>query len=185
MTEGTSLIGGWVLFAFTLPWTLLMWLVGLLAMATWIAYKPRFVGFGVLTLTWRPWFEKRWRFSTTLGRTVFYRSSATTTREPYDGRIERHELVHVRQLEDSMVRSFIVGGFVAMIVNDWRYWLALWIAGGFLFGIAYITGAIRYGLMNGYRDAEIERSAYAQTDINVLGSEASWWGYRDRRRRER
>lgn len=181
--KDASLVGGWVLFAITLPWTLLMWFVGALAMVAFIAHRPSFVGFGILKLYWRPWLAKRWGYSTTLGRTIIYRPTASETPDPHDERVERHELVHVRQLEDSSFRALVVGIVVAAGTGDWWWFPLLWLSGGFLFGVAYITAAIRYGIGNAYRDAETERSAYAQTDgADRTGPDASWWDYRDRTR---
>ena len=168
----------WILFAFTLPWTVTVsYGAGLLSMGLFLTdpRSLRWEGAGIAVLEWRPWFAKRWRYSTTLGRVVFCQPGVGE-------RTSRHELVHVHQVEDRMLLSLIVGAIVATATGDWLLGLALWWSGGMWQLPNFATAALRFGWRNAYRDAEHERSAYAQTDELLPGGK-SWWDVRERVRR--
>ncbi len=178
--------GRWVLFAFTLSWTLVTWLLGVLSIACYIAHKPRFEGAGVLTLELREWFatgedgKGPWKYSTTLGRTIWWQPGKRDPGEELDERIERHERIHVRQVEDLMVLSFIVGLICGIATGDWLLAFLTWMSGGLWQLPNFLTAMLRYGFRSVYRDSEHERSAYAQTDKWPNGE--SWWEERDRAR---
>lgn len=184
--------GQWVLWAFTFPWAITTYLLGLLSLVFFLTRRPRFEGAGILSLTWRDWIAKRNRYSTTFGRTLFWnprhREPAETMIEELDERIERHERVHIRQVEDKMMLSFIVGLVVA--IGHWAHgnagagsawWLGIWWSGGMWQLPNFLTAMLRYGWIGVYRDSEHERSASGQTDRWPDGS--SWWERRDERRK--
>ena len=85
-----------------------------------------------------------------------------------------HEFVHVRQTEDLMAISFLVGVVVAAVTGNWILSLALWTAGGAFQAVWFVTAGLRYGwtLDGVYKQSEHERSAYAQTDRWMTGR--SW-----------
>ncbi len=198
MNYNSRKAGNWVLFAFTFPWALITWLIGLLSIAAYVAHKPRFEQAALLTLEWRPWVREKlgFRYSTTLGRLIWYNIGHRDTKPGEDGagveaeldeRLERHETVHVRQVEDRMILAFLVG--LAVAIGFWTHghvgagfawWLGLWTSGG-VWQVPNFLGAIcRYGWIGVYRDSEHERSAYGQTDRWPDGS--SWWDHRDKQR---
>jgi len=181
----------WVLLAFTAPWALITWFIGILSLVFFVAHKPRFEQNGILTVQYRPWVPNKagYRYSTTLGRLILYNLGHRETEAELDERIERHETVHVRQVEDLMLLSFIVGLVVA--IGHWAkgdvgggslWWLAIWTSGGLWQIPNFLTAILRYGWVGVYRDSEHERSAYGQTDDWPGGS--SWWEERDKRRAE-
>ena len=110
---------------------------------------------GLLMVTWRPWFAKRWRYTTTLGLVM-------GTHDPYDvsDTLVAHELIHVRQYIDMNLLGLAIGGLVC--IADWRWGLGIWASSGMLWLVPnFLTGWIRYG--DAYYGSEHERSAYAQT----------------------
>lgn len=154
----------WILFVFTLPWALTIswpWIMLLRAIGAVdeLEWEPT----GVLTAELRPWTTKLWRYSTTLGRGIIYQPGRRAPKgQPWTS-IQAHEHVHVRQIEDLMLLSFIVGLVVAVSTGHWGIGLALWWSGGMWQLPDFITAMLRGG--NAYRDSEHERSAYAQTDL--------------------
>ena len=168
----------WVLFAFTLPWTLLTWLLGALSLILFVAKKPRFEGAAILTLEFREWFARGrdgkglWRYSTTLGRTIWWQPGSRDAKVELDERIERHERIHVRQIEDLMMLSFMVGAGAAIpmwvagnTAGGFALWFCIWFSGGLWQLPNFLTAMMRFGPKNGYRDSEHERSAYSRTDL--------------------
>ena len=179
-----SKVGPWVLYAVTLPWTLTVgygWV--LLACLVWAAEwdSLRFQGRAVLTAQWREWVADRFDFSTTFGRGVVYHPRHTDGDKHIDMTYERHEHVHVRQVEDLMLLSLILGAVMALLTGVWWHGLAVWWSGG-AWQIPNFWGAwLRGG--HAYRDSEHERSAYAQTDIRLYNGK-SWLEKRTERVRE-
>lgn len=191
----------WVLFAFTAPWSVITWAVGGLSMVVWLAHKPKFEGAGILTLEWREWFasgEDRkgwWKYSTTLGRVIWFqpgaRDAGNSEAEQLDERLERHERVHIRQVEDRMLLSFIVGLIVGIgfwahghVGAGFAWWLLMWASGGLWQLPNFLTAMMRFGWKGVYRDTEHERSAYAQTHPVAFMADESWWDMRERQREE-
>lgn len=164
MNEKVARIGNWILFAFTAPWGVIIgWGVILLALALFFAHKPRFAPYGTLTAVWRPWWAKIWKYSTTFGRAIIYHPRvADGTPGIIDHRVEKHEMIHVRQVEDMMLLSFIVGLVVGLVTGNWPLGVALWASGGIWQAPNFLTAMLRGGHV--YRDSEHERSAYAQCD---------------------
>lgn len=112
-----------------------------------------------------------WKYGTTLAYGIIYAPSAVAEGDTTeaDTRYERHEDVHVRQGQDEVVLSFIVG--LAAAIGFWAlghpaagfgWWLGLWCSGVLWRLPNMLTAVLRGG--HAYRDAEHERSAYAQTD---------------------
>ena len=161
----------WVLFAFTAPWSLTVgygWV--LLMKLIGAAEKLRWEKTLVLTAQWRPWAAKRWKYSTTLGRGIVYHGEWRSLPGLVYSRIQSHEHVHVRQIEDLMMLSFLVGLAVALYTGQWGLGAALWWSGGLWQVPDFITALLRGG--NAYRDSEHERAAYGQTDLGPDGK--SW-----------
>lgn len=184
-------MGSWVLFVFTLPAAVLSWLLGLASIIFGLAYQPRFEQGAVLTLQWRKRVDDLWPYSTTLCRTVWY-GAARRTAHPLDEPVERHETVHIRQWEDCMVLSFLVG--LGTAVGLWALggpvsqsvglWLTLWVSGALWMVPNFLTAVMRFGFKGIYRDSEHERSAYAQTTARAFRPGESWWEHRERARDE-
>jgi hypothetical protein len=192
----------YVLFAFTAPWSVIMgwgW-IALLWLCR-IVRDLRWEDTLVLTGVFRdwvviprmlPWSPKiggvrqptpLWRFSTTIGRGIAYQPGARASLGWPLTRIQKHEYVHVRQVEDHMMWSFITGlialFWVGPLTGDWGVafglFFLLWFLGGASQTVNWITAAMR-GL-DAYRDSEHERSAYAQTDPGPDGK--SWLDLRE------
>lgn len=155
----------WILFAFVAPWALtvawpwvlLLWAIRAVTLLEWEEG-------GVLTAELRPWAAKIWRYSTTLGRGIIYQPDCRAPRGVPTTRIQRHERVHVRQTEDLMMLSFVVGLVVALCTGAWWLWPVLWWSGGMWQLPNFITAMLRGG--NAYRDSEHERAAYGETDLH-------------------
>jgi hypothetical protein len=133
------------------------------------AHRWRF-DLSTLTLTawWRPWASRWWRYSTVLSYGVIY--------QPYPSElVEQHEMVHVRQAQDLMCLSLLVGSIAGLVarldLNPGWVFLGVW-ASGVAWKLPNFLGAILRG-GHVYRDAEHERSAYAQTDVHHV-REQSW-----------
>lgn len=157
---------GWVLFAVTLPWAITVgWGWVTLMAIVGAAEEVRLEEHGVLTATWRPWAASLWRFSTTIGRGIVFQA-ACRRKFTFEnmGRIELHERVHVRQVEDLMLLSLIVGVVVFASTGNWLLGLALWWSGGAWQLPNFLTAAMRHGIGQAYRRSEHELSAYSQTD---------------------
>lgn len=151
----------WILFFFTLPWTLTVgWGWVFLMCMIGAAHKLKWEGAGVLTATWTDWAVKKWRYSTTLGRGIIYQPGWRMPPTRHPSRIQLHEHVHIRQIEDLMLLGFIIG-VIAAFFNPW-FGLILWWSSGMWQLPNFITAWLRDG--DPYRDSEHERSAYSQTD---------------------
>jgi hypothetical protein len=168
---------GWLLFVPTLPWSLTVWGLGLLSVVLGLANGIRWKPAGWMTLVWRPVVASRWHFSTTLGRVTWFHPDHHDIGTPGGLRILRHEAVHVRQVEDAMLLSILVGLGAWAWSGSWGLGLVIWASGGAWQLPGFLTAAIRYGWKGIYRDHEAERAAYSQTDYWPGGS--SYWDQRD------
>lgn len=165
----------WILFVVALPTALASWLV-IALLGLGFARRYRWAPGLILTACWRAWVPTR--FSVTLGRAVVYTPEAYDDTAAADNRVERHEAVHVRQAEDENAKALLVAIAVYAVSRSWPLALAVWCSGGLWLFVHNLTAVVRYGISNGYRDAEHERSAYAQTDLpRALGK--SWEELRD------
>ena len=108
--------------------------------------------------TWRPWVEKHWHYSTTLGHGTIYQSKA-------GDRIHQHEPIHIRQIDDMLILSFIIGILCGAAAGSFWWFLGIWCSGIAWQLPNFLTAWLRGG--DPYRDSEHERSAYAQTDRNT------------------
>ena len=175
----------WINFIFAFPYTLLVSYPYVLFFSIFAARGLRIESDGTLTAEWRDWVTRTrkrrsgpprpiWVYSTTLGHGVIFQRRC----RPEAGRAASetwgHEFVHVRQTEDLMAISFLVGVVVAAVTGNWILSLALWTAGGAFQAVWFVTAGLRYGwtLDGVYKQSEHERSAYAQTDRWMTGR--SW-----------
>lgn len=165
----------WILLPLSLPTALASWLA-LVLLGLGFAHRYRIAPGLILTAAWRPWVPTR--FSVTLGRAVVYTPLAYDDTAAADNRTERHEAVHVRQAEDENLKALLVALAVWLTTGHWMLALCIWCSGGLWLFVHNMAAVIRYGFANAYRDAEHERSAYAQTDLpRALGK--SWEDLRD------
>ncbi len=130
------------------------WLFPLLAVGLFLARDLRLLEDGVLTATWRKWAARIWHYSTTLGAGMVLQAGVSP-------RTMAHERVHVRQFEDAALAGLVLA-LVVSLVELQPLWLLLWPAGMLLMLPNFAGALLRGGHV--YRDAEHERSAYAQTD---------------------
>jgi hypothetical protein len=165
----------WLLFVVTLPWTLTVgWGWVLLMTAIRAAGSLRLESGWVLTATWKPWAQRRWKYSTTLGTGIVYQPEARAGKGDDWTPIQEHEHVHVRQVEDMMLLSLLVGISVLLAVGlgtgSWAFaavlGAALWWSGGLWQAPNFLTAGLRNGwdLPGVYRGSEHELSAYSQTN---------------------
>jgi hypothetical protein len=145
------------------PWVLLMCLIR-------AAHNLRWEKTGVLTAEWRPWAAAKWQYSTTLGRGIVYQDIVRNGPGEKYSRIQEHEHVHVRQVEDNMMLSLVVGLVLWPVTGSIWTGLIVWTSGGVWQLTNFITAMMRHGVDHAYRAAEHERSAYAQTDARGAGS---------------
>ena len=204
----TRLVMAWIRFAFTAPWSLLGWLWAVLnCFLFWTAdYRTlRWEDAGIVTAEWRPWFAKFWKYSTTIGRAVIFYPGSRDTQDSLDERLEKHERIHVWQVEDNMFLSFLLGCYVTYHTGDWGLGAVIWLSGGFWQVTNFITALLRFGhnarypqegkkhkrffsfmrhlfVDIAYRDSEHERSAYSQT--NLFGNGQSWYQLREEQRED-
>jgi hypothetical protein len=157
----------------------------------------------MVTAEWRPWFAKVYKYSTTLGRGIVFYPGVRDATDALDERVERHERVHVWQMEDISFRFLLLGVLVTAWTGDWGLGLLIWLTAPIWmitnFGMALLRfshnakwpeegkwykklfGFMRHLFIDiAYRDSEHERSAYAQTALWPGGD--SWWQYRERLR---
>jgi len=196
----------WIRFSFVAPWAVICWAVVLLACVLQLASfrSLRMENTGILTTFWRPWFAKVWKFSTTLGRGILYHPSHRDPSVEDDERIEQHERIHVAQVEDLMLTSFLVGLSVSIVTGNVLLGFILWVSGGLWQIPNWVSAVLRYGhhvkkpegkgffastksiisqvFDIAYRDSEHERSAYAQTDVLGGSVDESWAAQRDKER---
>lgn len=125
----------------------------------------------VLTATWRPWVTRFWKYSTTVSRGVIYHPNSVDS-----ARIQEHEMVHVRQVEDRLLLALVLGVVAAILVaahaDPLMTFLGFWVT-GVAFQLPNFLGAVLRG-GHVYRDSEHERSAYAQTDVHHTANGRSW-----------
>lgn len=172
----------WLLFVFCAPWTFLVSWPLVLFFSLFAAEHLRLERNGLLTAIWRIWVYsprngKRalWRYSTTIGRGIIFQPNQ---RRPLKSQAltptERHEMVHVRQHEDCMVLSFVVGLSVAIsigvVLDQWPFGAllggALWTSGGLWQLPNFVASVLRYGpnAEGFYWSTEHERAARSQTE---------------------
>jgi hypothetical protein len=152
----------WLLMLVGLPTLFGSWAAIVLLVCCGAAHRLRLAPGLLLTGAWRSWADHG--YSVTLGRAVVFTPRAYDATPVADNRVEQHELVHVRQAEDENAKSLLLA--LTVLVATGNHWLSLciWCSGGLWLFVHNVAAATRYGVRFAYRDAEHERSAYAQTD---------------------
>lgn len=163
MNEKVAKWGNWVLFAVSIPMVVVGWLWVVFSCAFFFARSMKFGPYGVLTAQWRDWFVKHWKYSTTIGRAIIYQPTASDATKD-------HEMVHIRQFEDSAMAGLLIALIVLIVSGNVWLSLGLWLCSQLLLAVNYVTSVLRGGHI--YRDSEHERSASAQTTRRASGK--SW-----------
>lgn len=183
--RNTRSAGSWILFAFCAPHAVLSWLLGLLALACWIAHRPRFEGAAIFSLRLRDWIGTRYRYSTTILRTIFWhpgREIPAVLADETDTPHEQHERVHVVQIEDAAVQGFFLGFGLAAVLwafgwyaETWQpavAWALVWLLAPIATSTNAASAVLRYGLAAGVRPDGTPRSWWARlADVGYLDSE--------------
>jgi len=154
--------GKWILFAITAPYGVVVgWSIILLAKIFFFAENLHFGPYGILLAQWKPWFASKWKYSTAFGRGVVFHPKVIGKDNSIYHRIWQHEMIHIKQIESLMMLSCIIGTIVGVITGNYLLGLGIWISGGIWQLSNFMTAVLTGGHI--YRDAEHERSAYAQT----------------------
>ncbi len=169
----------WVLFAVAAPYAVVVgWLFVIVMGAIGAADQFWLEPYGRLSAQWRPWAEKIWRYSTTIGfGKIFQR------RHRDDPRLAAHEETHSQQVEDLMMLSAILGIAIGIATMDPWLGLAVYLSGGLWQLPNFVTAAARYGWRHAYRYSRHERESYATTDtIEPVHVGSSWEQVWEKRR---
>jgi hypothetical protein len=151
----------WRMFPVQLPSIVLGHLFVLLLLITGIGRRPHYRQ-GVICVWWRPWVEKHWPYSTTVGHGMG-KASWFTERTWF------HERIHVWQYEDLCLLG-LAAGLALMPWISWRGSLIVWATSGAPWLLpSYLTGLIRFaGRASAfdalYRYSGHERHAYSETE---------------------
>lgn len=124
------------------------------------------------TAQWRPWFASRFKYSTTVGSAIIFNPNHLG--DESELRIRAHEKVHIRQFEDDAVFFVLLAAWEVVAFLS-PLWVRLVFTVPVLWLLLYVAKWLNAWLRGGhvYRDAEHERSAYAQTDTHLTGGK-SW-----------
>lgn len=160
--------GRWVLFITSFQHVILGYLfVGftlLFRLSERFAYEPGLVP----TVQWRPWVDRRYQYSLTIGRAICYKPAVRDDPKFIDTRMERHERKHIWQAEDLCFMAFLLALPVTIVTGDWILGLIIWSNAIVWLAVNFITAGLRerdFTIEGMYRNAEHERSSYAQTDL--------------------
>lgn len=185
-SRNTRSVGSWLLFAFCAPHAVLSWLLGLLALACFVAHRPRFEGAAVFSLRLRDWISRRTgRYSTTVLRTIFWhpgREIPAVLADETDTPHEQHERVHVVQIEDAALQGFALGlglatalwtfGWYAEAWQPAGAWALVWLLAPVVTATNAASAVLRYGLARRVRPDGTPRSWWARlADVAYLDSE--------------
>jgi len=165
-------IGKWVLIVLSLP-LMVGWIFPLLACLCFAAKwsQLRIEEGLVLSTVWRPWAAARWDYSTTLFRGIVYWPGDVGGKWAH-----AHEHVHVRQFEDATIQGLVLAFLVTLLPPAYSVWVG-WAVAPALLGMQWLTSWLRG--QEAYYDSEMERSAYAQTDLDGQLLESSWLSRRE------
>jgi hypothetical protein len=156
-------IGNWILFSITLPFAILSWAFILILWLFRFVEKVHFENHCILVGQWRPWFAKKFKYSTEFGRSVAYNPRIIDKAGKPLRRVVQHELIHLQQVEDLMVLSLIIGVIVGFITGNWILGLIIWTSGGAFQLPNFLTSVLRGHDI--YRGSMHEICAYAATQI--------------------
>ena len=144
-----------------IPTLLQGYLVGLLTLALGMTKQPGFTG-PVLTTLWRPWVEKRWAYTTTIGA---WMGMASWTNE----RTIFHEVIHLDQYIDLNALGAVLGASLSPWIG-WEGFLIVWGSSGAPWLLpGFLTAVVRYKRRGVkwmdavYMGSLHERAAYAIT----------------------
>ncbi len=169
------------------------WLFPLLAFCLGLA-RGLEMDDGILEATWRDWVAKTprrwlavirwplgrihnvdgvehrtlWRYSTALAAGHIFQPNPSL-------RTRKHERVHYRQALGLVLLGLALGLIVSGVEDNWWWLFGLWVPPGLA---AYKLPNYLVPLLEGnniYRDAEHERSAYAQTDLDLTSVDGKSW----------
>lgn len=172
----------YALIPFCLPAFIAGYLYVILMTVCGLAHRWRFdSSTWALKAAWRPWVAKRWRFSTTISQGMIFQPAVyeyDSTPET-DTRIERHEDVHVRQVQDNCVIAFFLG--LAVYYVTWaaygdpatRLAGAVWLSAPAWQLTNFLTAWFRGVRI--YRDSSHEEYAYALTNTIYLEAVGKSW----------
>lgn len=138
-------------------------------------YRKPFFRDGILVVQWRPWFDDRWPFATTIGYIIGMGEDVLD-----NAALWFHEAgVHVKQYEDMAVLSDIIASVVLIYgwaagVKTWPLALGIWASGGPLWLLPFFLTALRHRgdakelgwrlWETMYRFSWHEKDAYAETE---------------------
>jgi len=163
----------WVLFVVSLPAVIISWLAFAILCAITAVKNPTLEPGFILSGHWAPWAARLWKYSIGVGRVTIYQHFSISGVPNRTKRVRAHENVHIRQGEDDMLKAFLVGLVAGLCA--WNFWVfaGIWISGFIWLMVSYLASMLRYGWGGGYRriyrQAEHERAAYAQTDLDSRG----------------
>lgn len=155
----------WVLLFVTLPAALVCWILSLVSLMLNITKAPRWEPFLVLSLELNDHVAKHWAYSITLPRVIVYCPGARDASTAPTSLVEQHEHIHIRQIEDSMFVSFLLGLCVLWCTANLLVSGVIWLSGAVWLLLYYVTAAMRHGTKKAYLYAEHEAAAYSQTDL--------------------
>lgn len=105
-----------------------------------------------MAATWRPWVARRYKYSLTVAKAVFYHPA-------HGGPTQEHEHTHIDQAE-----VMTLAGFVLALGLVWWSWIAaliVWATSPGLMGANYLQSWLDGDKKGVYRGAENEEAAYA------------------------
>jgi hypothetical protein len=163
----------WILHITSLPALIGSWLFFAILCAITAVKNPTLEPGLILSGYWAPWVSRFWRYSNAFGRVTIYQHKLISGDPSSAKRVRTHEQTHIRQSDDDMLKAFLVGVVAGLCA--WNYWLfiGIWCSGFVWLMVHYLASMFRYGanrMQRVYRQAEHERAAYAQSDLNVRGT---------------
>jgi hypothetical protein len=152
--------GNWILFLCSLQSVLLGHLYVGAALLFRFAEKPAYEPGLVLTAQWRPWMDRKWKYSTTIGRGIIYKPDRRDEPDKINTTLERHERKHIWQQEDMCFLATLIGGSVAA-TGEWIIGLIVWASAILWLAVNFITAGLRFHDFSYealYRNANVPRT---------------------------